>query len=134
MNKYSQLFAACLEEKNLKFDSYETNGGDSIIDVPYDGKISKAIFSGDDGQYFSLYIFYEKVPEEKMTEAVFLCNELNTKYKWVTFFVDTDNDFVFHDDAILSEESAADEAFELLIRMLKIGDDLKPQIMKMIYA
>jgi hypothetical protein len=41
---------------------------------------------------------------------------------------------VFHDDAILSPSNAADEAFELLLRTLKIGDDVKPQIMRAIYA
>jgi hypothetical protein len=41
---------------------------------------------------------------------------------------------ILHDDAILAVETAADEAFELLVRMLKIGDEVKPQIMRTIYV
>ena len=41
---------------------------------------------------------------------------------------------VLHDDAILSVDNCCEEAFELLLRMVKIGDDVKPQIMKWIYA
>ena len=48
--------------------------------------------------------------------------------------MDKDNDLVFHDDAILSPENAAEEAFELLIRTLKITDDVKPTFMRAIYA
>ena len=48
--------------------------------------------------------------------------------------MDKDNDLVMHDDAIVSEDSAAEECFELLVRMLKISEDIKPRIMKAIYA
>ena len=45
-----------------------------------------------------------------------------------------DNDLVMHDDAIVDVDSAAEECFELLVRMLKISEDIKPRIMKAIYA
>ena len=38
-----------------------------------------------------------------------------------------------HDDAILTPSTAAAEAFELLLRLIKIGDEVKPQIMRAIY-
>ena len=91
-------------------------------------------FCGDDGGYFSLYLVYEHVPEEKLADVIFLCNELNAQYKWITFYVDKDGDVVLHDDAILTASNAAEEAFELLVRTLKIGEDVKPAIMKAIYA
>jgi len=71
---------------------------------------------------------------EKFADVLFVCNELNAQYKWVTFYLAKDNSIVLHDDAILSIESAADEAFELLVRILKIGDEVKPRLMKAIYA
>ena len=81
-----------------------------------------------------MYLVYERIPEEKVADVIFLCNELNAVYKWVTFYVDNDNDLVMHDDAIVSADIAADVCFELLVRMLKIVEDLKPRIMKTIYA
>ena len=74
------------------------------------------------------------VAEYKLPDALLACNEMNCRFKWVTFSLDRDNDIVMHDDAILSPANAAEEAFELLVRILKIGDQVKPELMKIIYA
>ncbi len=130
----AQSFAAYLEEKNFKFSVNDLENGETLLDFPYQGKLFRCFFSGENGQYLSLYLVYEKVPEEKFMDAVLLCNQINTEYKWVTAFVNNNSDFVFHDDAILSFDNAASESFELLARMISISDKLKPSIMKMIYA
>ena len=81
-----------------------------------------------------MYTCFESVPEDKFLEALIACNELNAQYKWVTFYIDKDKDIIVHDDAILNVETAAEEAFELLLRMLDITSDAKPVLMKAIYA
>jgi len=130
----AEQFIENLKSKNLNYATGESDKGDTIVDFPYQGKVTKCIFSGEEGQYFSMYLVYERIPEEKVADLIFLCNELNAEYKWVTYYVDKDNDLVMHDDAILSADTAAEEAFELLVRMLKISEDIKPRIMKAIYA
>ena len=122
LNTCASLFVETLKAKNLNFQSGTDRDGDSVVEFPYQGK------------YMSLYLVYERVPADKVADVIFTCNDLNCQYKWITFYVDKDNDVVFHDDAILSPSNAADEAFELLLRTLKIGDDVKPQIMRAIYA
>lgn len=134
LNTCAELLVQNLKSKNLNFECGTDKDGDSVVEFPYQGKVAKMFFSGDQGQYLSIYLVFERVPEEKLSDVIFTCNELNARYKWITFYVDRDNDVVFHDDAILSVENASDEAFELLIRILKIGDDVKPVIMKAIYA
>lgn len=134
MLKCAERFVANLKEKNLNFSTGDTERGDTVVDFPYQGKVTKCIFSGEEGQYFSMYLVYERIPQEKVADVIFLCNELNAEYKWVTYYVDSDNDLVMHDDAIVSEDSAGSECFELLVRMLKISEDIKPKIMKAIYA
>ena len=134
MLKCAEQFTETLKEKDLNYTTADTEKGDTVVDFPYKGKVTKCIFSGEDGQYFSMYLVYERIPEDKVADLIFLCNELNTEYKWITYYVDKDNDLVMHDDAIVSPESAAEECFELLIRMLKISEDIKPRIMKAIYA
>ena len=134
MKPCAENFIAKLKSKNLNYATTETERGDVILDFPYQGKVTKCFFSGESGEYFSMYLVYERIPEEKVADLIFLCNELNCEYKWVTYYVDKDNDLVMHDDAIVSEGSAAEECFELLIRMLKVSDDIKPRIMKAIYA
>jgi hypothetical protein len=134
MNACAELFTKTLDSKNLRYSASEGSNGETIVDFPYQGKVFKCIFSGNAGTYFSLYLVFEHIPEEKVVDIIFLCNELNTKYKWITFFVDKDKDLMLHDDAILSIENAADEALELLIRSINIGDEIKPLVMKTIYA
>lgn len=134
LNTCASLFVETLKAKNLNFQSGTDRDGDSVVEFPYQGKVTKIFFSGDQGKYMSLYLVYERVPADKVADVIFTCNDLNCQYKWITFYVDKDNDVVFHDDAILSPSNAADEAFELLLRTLKIGDDVKPQIMRAIYA
>ena len=134
MNACAELFIESLKAKNLNFRVSEAKDGDICVDFPYQGKVTKCFFSGDQGQYMSLYLVFEHIPEDKVADVIFVCNDLNCKYKWVTYYVDKDNDVVIHDDAILSVESSAQEAFELLVRMVKIAEEVKPVIMKAIYA
>ena len=134
LNACAELFTKNLESKNLNFRSGVDKDGDSVVEFPYQGKIAKMFFCGQDGGYFSIYVVYERCPEDRLADAIFCCNELNCRYKWVTFYVDKDGDIVLHDDAILSLESASDEAFELLVRILKIGDEIRPTLMKAIYG
>lgn len=134
LNACATLFTKYLKDRNLNFQSGTDRDGDSVVEFPYQGKITKIFFSGNDGCYMSMYLVFERVPEEKVSDVIFACNDLNCRYKWITFYVDKDNDVVLHDDAILSTNNAAEEGFELLLRMLKIGDEVKPQIMRAIYA
>lgn len=133
LNTCAELFVNDLKAKDMNFGS-GTNGDVSYVEFPYQGKVAKLLFSGENGQYLSIYLVYERVPEEKFADMILTCNEMNCMYKWVTFYVDDDSDLILHDDAILSEEHAADEAFELLVRILKIGEEVKPKIMRTIYA
>ncbi len=134
MNTCAELFVNYLKSKEYNYGVHEAASGDVCVDFPYQGKVAKCIFSGDDGHYFSLYILFENVPADKLVDLLFVCNELNTQYKWATFYIDSDNDLMIHDDAILSVESAASEAMELLVRLLDIADTAKPKIMKALYA
>lgn len=130
----AERFIEDLKAKNLNYQVGEAEDGDVCVDFPYQGKVTKCFFSGDEGEYLSLYLVYERVPEDKVADVIFLCNELNCRYKWVTYYVDKDKDLMLHNDAILTADTAAKVAFELLVRLVKIAEDQKPTIMKVIYA
>lgn len=134
MNACAELFTTLLNERNLSFQCGVDEDGDSMVEFPYQGKSYKMFFSGNDGCYLSLYQIFEHIPDEKIADVIFACNELNSQYKWITFYVNQQNDVILHDDAILSVENAAEETFELLVRMIDIANNVKPIIMKAIYA
>ena len=100
LNTCATLFVEDLKSKKLNFHSGTNGNGDSIVEFPYEGKVAKIFFSGDQGKYMSIYLVFERVPADKVADVIFACNDLNCKYKWVTFYVDKDNDVVLHDDAI----------------------------------
>ena len=134
MTACAQKFIDLLEEKNFNYTVGTDSDGDTCVNFPYQGKVARCFFTGENGHYLSIYIVFENVPSDKIVDLLFICNELNCQYKWATFFIDSENDILIHDDAILDENTAADEAMELLIRLLNITDDAKPKIMKGIYA
>ena len=134
LNVCAQRLANELQAKELNYQTDIDKDGNSVILFPYQGKTTRMFFSGENGKYLSMYLVFEEVPEEKVTDVILTCNELNKNYKWVTFYVDRDKDVVLHIDAILTESTAADVALELLIRMAKLSDEVKPVIMKAIYA
>ena len=130
----AKLFVTFLDSKEFKYAARVADDGDVVIDFPYDGKVTTCIFSGDDHEYLSIYTIFERIPDNKRTDLILVCNDLNSQYKWVTFYVDNDNDLVLHSDARLSLRDADEEAFEILVRSLKISEDVKPVIMRAIYA
>lgn len=130
----AERFAKKLDSKDLHYRTATNSNGDDVIIFPYQRRDTTCFFSGEDGKYLSMYTCFESVPEDKYVEALVACNELNAHYKWVTFYIDKDKDIIVHDDAILNVETAAEEAFELLLRMLDITSDAKPVLMKVIYA
>ncbi|MBQ2748651.1 MAG: YbjN domain-containing protein [Clostridia bacterium] len=134
MKACAKKFEAYLDSKNYNYHVYADDSEKAVIGFPYSGREVKCFFTGDDGEYLSLYMVYENVSEDKMVQALVACNELNAKFKWVTYYIDDDRDILLHDDAILTKDNAAAEAMELLVRMVDICDKGKPVIMKALYA
>ena len=131
----AEKFINLLKERELHFSTrVDEEDGAVLVDFPYDGKVAKILFNGETGEYASFYLQYESVSAEKRLATIEACNEQNCRFKWVTFYVDKDNDLMLHLDALLSAEDAADEAFEMLVRMINIGKEAKNDLMKAIYA
>ncbi len=134
MNICAESFVENLKSKNLEFNVKEFSNGDVGVKFPYKGKETTCVFADDDGHYLSLYMIYERISEDKFAEALVACNDLNRQYKWVSYYIDDDNDIVIKNNAILTPETAGEVAFELLVRMITIADEAKPTLMKAIYA
>jgi len=127
-------FVQYLESKNYNYTVLADEDDKAVVDFPYSGKSAKCFFTGDNGEYLSIYMVYESVPEDKYASALIACNEVNCKYKWVTAYLDEDRDILLHLDALLTPETSASETMEMLVRFVDIGDKVKPILMKAIYA
>lgn len=123
-----------MNAKGLAYHERMDINGNTIIKIEIDKLAAHFHFTGEKGEYLSLDIFFETVPNNKVTDMIFLCNELNKNNKWITAFVSDNSELVFHDDAILLPEHAAMETMEIWARIIQIISDAKPQIMKTLTA
>ncbi len=133
MRACAELFTQDLQSKGLPFESVEKEDS-SVVRIVYDGRRTSCIFTGEEGTYLTVYTYFESIPEAKITDFYAICNGLNSKYKWLKFYIDDENDLIIEDDAILTLENAADETFELLMRSISIMQEAKPSIMRGIYS
>jgi len=134
MANCAKQFQQYLDKKDYNYTVLANDSERVVIDFPYKGKSTKCFFTGKDYEYLSIYTIYESIPSEKRNDLILVCNDLNNRFKWVTFYVDNDNDLILHVDALLSLRTADEEAMEMLVRTLDIGETAKPTIMKAIYA
>ena len=134
MHNTAQMFIDELNAKDLKFTVREVPSGEVVLSIVFDSKNTNFIFSGEKGEYVSMYTLFEHVPADKITDLLLVCNSLNTQLKWFKFYIDDDNDLMIQDDAIITPETAAAECFELLARRVNIMKEVKPTIMRAIYT
>lgn len=74
------------------------------------------------------------VPEDKTAAALTAINAANVNYRWLTFFLDKDNDIVASGDAIVVPDVVGANCHELLNRTLSITDEAYKSFMKAIWA
>ena len=131
----AEMFIATLEARGLKYTTNDLGNGGVAVGVMFDYIMTHVIFDGrDDGSHVAFRTRLEGCPADKMTDIIVLCNSLNEQYRWVKFYVSTENNIMIEDDAIVSPDTAGEECFELLIRTVSIIKDVKPSFMKIIYS
>ena len=131
----AEMFVAKLNAENLKFSVRDLDDGGCCVSIGFGGKITNIFFDGDDdGSHVALRTVFEKCPADRVPDLLVVCNALNCKYRWLKFYIDSDNDIMVSDDAIVSAETAGAECYELLLRTVSILDDVKPMVMRAIYA
>lgn len=76
-----------------------------------------------------------KFGDDKKEILYRICNELNSQYRWIKFYVDeNDNSITAEDDAVIQLDSCGDEILRCSSQLVKIVDDTYPVIMKAIYG
>ncbi len=137
MNLSAKNFTATMDAKGLKYEVEEREGdviiscGVSMENTP----VRVRLFIDNDNSHVALRCFgFIRVTKEQFPSALLTCNKCNLDYRWVKFVIDDDLDINAYDDAVISPETAGEELFELLFRMLGIVDDCYPTFMKNIWA
>ena len=133
MNNAANRFTNTLLEKEIKYRILAENR--VLISIAGDnGKYDFQFIFGEDEKDVALKVFsLAKVQEEKLAEGYKLCSELNAKWRWVKFYIDSDNEITAEIDAVIEPMTTGDECFELLLRTLDIVDKSYPEMMRLIW-
>ena len=119
-----KLFCEKLNEENLFYQIHEEN---NVVTIGYSGKNFKsltfAVIFDDDGSAVSIKAYsIATFKKNQLEDAYKFCNEMNTKYRWVKFYVDDDNELTASSDAIITKESIAEECIRMLALIISIVD------------
>ena len=78
---------------------------------------------------------FAKFPESKLNDMLKLVNDLNDRFRWIKFVVDTKNLTIeASDDAVIQLDSVGDEVLRCCIHFIGIVDQAYPEIMRAIFA
>lgn len=129
-----------MAEQGLKFEYLDT----------FDKPVIALSFGGGDFSYTHVQInvvFDEdgesaqiatspiaSVPAEKTSRMLLALNECNSRFRWVKFYLDSDNDVIADGDVILDEQNAAAAVIEMVMRTASIIDDAYGDIMRGIWG
>lgn len=135
MNHARQLFADYLAEKGIIFDLVKDRG----ITFGYAGKnvphVRVILIFAEDGSNVEIrFSAIAKVPNDKLAKTYELCSKLNNTYRWVKFFVNSDNEITAQDDGVIEPNTMCKECFELIARGVDIIDDVYPEFMAVIWG
>lgn len=125
------------------FDSkgipYRANEEKNVLEIGQilenKGPFHVLIFFDDDEHITVHSADFCKFPAEKKDIMYKTCSLVNSNYRWIKFYVDEeDNTITLEDDAVVQQDSCAEEVFELICHMMNIAEKSYPTFMKALWS
>ena len=133
---YKREFIRTLDREGLKY----TDVGEFHVKLAYTADNTNnieisVIFDEDGNGLVALRCWsFGKCPNGKRAALLEACNQLNTEYRWVKFYIDNDQDVSAALDAVIDIDTVGDECVQLVRRMVNIYDDAYPILMRACWA
>ena len=131
MPNYVRLCVDYLRREGIKFEQLK----DYVLKITYTGDNLNSIpiilsFDEDGDPMISCRCWNIANFKNKEPAGILACNELNTKYRWVKYYIDKDSDVVAELDALIDEYSCGEFCLTLVRKMVNIIDDSYETFMK----
>lgn len=98
-------------------------------------KMEYVIFPSGSQSDVSVRIFsLVKSPENKREDILKVCNELNSKFRYAKFVLDSDLDVNVEYDIARNNGALGETAMEIIVRFHKIINEAYPMLMRTIWA
>ncbi len=134
-NLYKQEYLRYMDANGIKY----TDRDEHTVRVVYNGdnlnSIPVIVIFDEDGENIVQFVCFEvaNYEQDKLANGLITCNALNQKYRWVKFYLDSDNDIRVEMDAYVSTGTVGEECANLVRRTVSIIDKAYPTIMKSIW-
>ncbi len=131
---YKDEYMRYMDDNGIKY----TDRSEHVVRVSYSGDNMRSIpvnvFFDEDGDNIVQLCCYEiaRFKGDRIANGLIVCNALNQKYRWVKFYLDSDNDVRAELDAYISSGTAGEECANLVRRVVSIVDKSYPTIIKAI--
>ena len=136
MTNYKEACMAYLDAQGIKYQ----DRNDHVISVGYSCEnihsLDVYLFFDKDGDglvQLSTWGF-AKFSEKNYAKGLISCNEMNSQYRWVKFYLDSDRDVFATIDARIDMQTVGEECYELIRRMVNIVDNAYPVFMKAVWG
>ena len=132
MADYKSAYLRYMDSKGIKYREID----DRCVRVAYNCENIKSVavlvLFDKNGKNLVQFVCTEvaNFKDKKYAPGLVLCNSLNTKYRWVKFYLDKDSDLLVEADAIVEMNTVGAECAEMVSRMVDIIDSAYPDIMR----
>lgn len=135
MLHFAQMFVDYMDQEDIKY----TVSSDNVIKVTYTGDNLDSIpvyviFDEEGDEYVEFKCWDIANFKNREAKAIEVCNELNAKYRWVKFYMDSDKDIIVSIDAVVDSATCGEECLSLVRRVVNITDEAYPEIAKARWA
>lgn len=141
--KATKLIKEEMERQGLKYsiEEFEDGSGSTLLvrfTINNGPSLRVKFISLDDKNDVAIRLFriVENVAESKINEMLKAVNECNCEYRYLKFILDEEHDVnIEYDLALRAEDtSIGTEACEILVRIVRIVDEVYPKFMKIIWS
>lgn len=136
-NMAAKMTAAFFDAQELKYSLVGDDEEVLLTGFPMKNKDGIKLMVAFDEDETSCSIHtddFAKFPEAKLNDMLALVNDLNDRFRWIKFVVDTEHNTIeASDDAIIQLDSVGDEVLRCCIHFIGIVDEAYPEIMRAIF-
>jgi len=123
-NKMVKIFTEKLKSEGIKFDV--SNDKPNVF-IKYKGdnfnSLTFSFFFDEDGNSVAFKVFsIFQFTKAQLPDAYEFCNKMNNDWRWIRFYVDSDDELTADMDAVINPNTVGDECLEILQRGVRIVD------------
>lgn len=134
----TKIYETLKQNANLKVFTEEVGNSSSVwlqFGIKNGGSYRIRFINTDNDNDVAVRIFgLVSVDESRREKVLPVLNKLNAKYRFVKFLMAEDGDINVEYDYLVADPNPAASAMELIARIVKIVDDVYPELMRAMWA